>query len=82
VRGDAPDWQRLFERREDYAENTVPPLGLLLVAGADVQHSGIWLEVVAFAPDRQSWTVSARFLGRRHDRPAPRRLRRARQGLR
>jgi hypothetical protein len=62
VKGDAPDWQRLFERREDYAENTVPPLGLLLVAGADVQHSGIWLEVVAFAPDRQSWTVSARFL--------------------
>jgi phage terminase large subunit GpA-like protein len=62
VRGDAPDYVRLMERREDYPENRVPPLGLLLVAGADVQHSGIWIEVVAFAPDRQSWTITRRFL--------------------
>jgi phage terminase large subunit GpA-like protein len=62
MRGDAPDHVRLMERREDYAENWVPPLGLLLVAGADVQHSGIWVEVVAFSPDRQSWSITARFL--------------------
>ena len=62
VKGDAPDHVRLLERREDYPQGQVPPLGLLLVAGADVQHSGIWLEVVAFSPDRQSWTVDRRFL--------------------
>lgn len=62
MRGDAPDHEKLMERREDYPENQVPPKGLILVAGADVQHSGIWVEIVAFGADRQSWTVSARFL--------------------
>lgn len=62
MRGDAPDHVRLMERREDYTEGHVPPRGLLLVAGCDVQHTGIWAEVVAFAPDRQSWCVSARWL--------------------
>lgn len=61
-RGDAPDYVRLMERREDYSENHVPADGLLLTAGADVQHSGIWVEVVAWGRDRQSWTVFARFL--------------------
>lgn len=62
MRGDAPDHERLMERREDYRQNIVPPRGLLLVAGADVQHSGIWVEVVAYGADRQSWSVSWRFL--------------------
>lgn len=62
MRGDAPDHVRLIERREDYPENHVPAEGLLLVAGCDVQHNGIWVEVVAFAEDRQSWCVSRRFL--------------------
>jgi len=62
VRGDAPDHQRLMERREDYRENHIPPKGLLLVAGADIQHRGIWVEIVAYGADRQSWTVSARYL--------------------
>lgn len=62
LRGDAPDYVGLYGRREAYPENRVPPLGLLLVAGADVQHSGIWVEVVAFAPDRRSWSLSHRFL--------------------
>lgn len=62
IRGDAPEHERLLERREDYVENVIPPLGLLVTAGADVQHSGIWVEVVAWAPDRQSWSLTARWL--------------------
>ncbi len=62
IRGDAPDHVRLLERRDDYAENVIPPLGLLFLGGADVQHSGIWFEAAAFAPDRRSWSVTARFL--------------------
>lgn len=62
VRGDAPDHVRLYERREDYEQGVIPPLGLLLTAGVDVQHSGLWVEIVAWAPDRQSWTVDQRFL--------------------
>lgn len=62
MRGNAPDWQRLMERREDYPDGVIPPDGLIFVAGADVQHSGIYVEFVAFAPDRQSWSVHAEFL--------------------
>ena len=62
MRGNAPDWQRLMERREDYPDGIIPPDGLIFVAGADVQHSGIYVEFVAYAPDRQSWSVHAEFL--------------------
>ncbi len=62
VRGDAPDHVRLMERREDYPEKRIPPLGLLLTAGADVQHSGIWVHVDAWAPDAQSWVIWREFL--------------------
>lgn len=62
IRGNAPDWQRLMERREDYPDGVVPADGLILVCGADVQHTGIYAEVVAFAQDRQTWSVHAAFL--------------------
>ena len=63
MRGDAPDHERLMERRDaDLVENRIPARGLLMTCGADVQHSGIWAEVVAWASDRQSWTVTARWL--------------------
>ncbi|GJD51096.1 hypothetical protein OPKNFCMD_3847 [Methylobacterium crusticola] len=62
-RGDAPDHTRLMERREDgLTRFHVPAQGLLLVASADVQMRGIWYEVVAFAPDGQSWTVDADYI--------------------
>jgi len=34
--GEAPDWQRLYERREDWQIGTVPSGGLFLTAGAAV----------------------------------------------
>lgn len=62
IKGDAPDHVRLLERREDYEPSKIPPEGLLLVAGCDVQHSGIWFEIVAFGSDHQSWTIEHSFL--------------------
>ena len=60
VRGDAPDHVRLLERCEDgLPRGHVPPRGLILVAAADVQVRGIWAEVKAFAPNRESWVVDA-----------------------
>jgi phage terminase large subunit GpA-like protein len=60
VKGDAPDHVRLMERREDgLTKGHVPPRGLMLVAAADVQMRGIWCEVLAIAPDRQSYVVDA-----------------------
>lgn len=62
IRGDAPDHARLLERKGGYAEGHIPPRGFLLVTGADVQHSGIWYETVAYAPNGESWTVRHGFL--------------------
>jgi phage terminase large subunit GpA-like protein len=69
MRGNAPDHQRLMERRENYPQGIVPPDGLIFVAGADIQHDGIFVEAVAFSADRQTWTVDAEFLPGTTDNP-------------
>ncbi len=60
--GEAPDWQRLVERREDYRIGTVPRGGLLLVGGADVQKDRIEVSVWAFGRGKQAWLVEHRVL--------------------
>jgi phage terminase large subunit GpA-like protein len=62
-KGDAPDHTRLLERREEgFTRGHIPARGLLLVAAADVQMRGIWVEVVAFAPNRESFVVDTLYL--------------------
>jgi phage terminase large subunit GpA-like protein len=61
-RGDAPDHKRLMERREPYPRGHVPPRGLMLVAFVDVQMRGVWYEVIAVAPNRETWTVDADYI--------------------
>ena len=56
-RGEAPDWQRLYERREDYEVGTIPAGGLFLTAGVDVQADRLAFEVVAWGRGRESWSV-------------------------
>lgn len=60
--GEAPDWQRLVERREDYRIGSVPSGGLLLVAGADVQKDRIEVSVWAFGRGKESWLIEHRVL--------------------
>jgi len=60
--GEAPDWQRLIERREDYRIGTVPVGGLLLVGGADVQKDRIEASVWAFGRGKECWLVEHRGL--------------------
>jgi len=60
--GEAPDWQRLIERREDYRIGTVPSGGLLLVGGADVQKDRIEVSIWAFGRGKESWLVEHRVL--------------------
>jgi phage terminase large subunit GpA-like protein len=62
VAGDAPDHDLLFQRREDYRPGVIPSGALLLSGGADVQMRGIYVEIVAWAPDQQSWTIFADYL--------------------
>jgi phage terminase large subunit GpA-like protein len=54
---EAPDWQRLYERREAYRIGIVPERGLFLTAGVDVQKDRIEVEVVAWGRNKESWSV-------------------------
>ena len=56
-RGEAPEWKRLYERREPYGLGTVPRGGLLLTAGADVQKDRIVVEIVAWGRGKTSWSI-------------------------
>ena len=52
-----PDWERLYERREDWPYGTVPERGLFLCAGADVQQDRIEIDVWAWGRGLESWLV-------------------------
>ena len=56
-RGEAPDWHRLYERREDWSLGTVPAGVLLLTAGADVQRDRIEIDVWGWGRNLRSWLV-------------------------
>ena len=60
--GEAPDWQRLVERREEYRIGSVPQGGLLLVGGADVQKDRIEASVWAFGRGKELWLIEHRVL--------------------
>jgi phage terminase large subunit GpA-like protein len=56
--GDAPEWKRLFERRDQsYGIGAVPAQALLLTAGADVQQDRIEVQVIGWGRNRRSWLV-------------------------
>src|SRR5579885_893501 len=58
--GEAPDWKRLYERREQYKVGSVPRGGVFLTAGADVQRDRIEVEIVAWGRGKQSWSIDYR----------------------
>ncbi len=60
--GEAPEWQRLYDRREDYAIGRVPQGGLFLTAGVDVQKNRLEAEIVAWGRERESWSIDYRVL--------------------
>lgn len=47
-RGDAPDWERLLERAEDYPENWAPDDALAVTGGVDVQGARVELYLWAW----------------------------------
>jgi phage terminase large subunit GpA-like protein len=55
--GEAPDWQRLYDRRETYRIGTVAQGGLFLTAGADVQRDRIEVQIKAWGRGKESWLV-------------------------
>jgi phage terminase large subunit GpA-like protein len=55
--GEAPDWERLVERREDFCLSVVPREALVLTAGVDVQDDRLECDLWAWAEGYTSWLV-------------------------
>lgn len=55
--GEAPDWELLYGRRENYPIGQVPDPVVFLTAGVDVQKDRIELEVVGWGRNLESWSV-------------------------
>lgn len=58
-RGDAPDWEKLYARREHYQIGVVPAGVRFLTCGVDVQKDRFIYEVVGWGDGKQSWSVDA-----------------------
>jgi len=57
AKGEAPDYQVLMTRREEYALGTLPQGVCFLTAGCDVQKDRIVVEVVGWGRGKQSWSI-------------------------
>ncbi|PZF78240.1 phage terminase large subunit family protein [Aestuariivirga litoralis] len=68
--GEAPDWQRLYDRRERWTPGTVPEKALFLTAGADVQKDRIEIDVWAWGRGLESWLIDHIVIEGGPDRPA------------
>lgn len=56
-KGEAPDWQRLYDRREPYQLHLIPSGGLFVTAGSDVQKDRIEVSVYAWGRGKESWLI-------------------------
>lgn len=61
-KGDAPEWEILLSRREDYPIGTVPKGGLFLTAGVDVQRDRLEVVIRAWGRGRENWSVDYQIL--------------------
>ncbi|WP_261925765.1 phage terminase large subunit family protein [Methylorubrum sp. GM97] len=59
---DAPEWQDVYSRRDDYLTGTVPSGALILFAGADVQKDRLEVTVWGFGRNRERWLIEHRVL--------------------
>lgn len=56
-KGDAPDWEMMYRRREDYEKGTLPKGVLFLTAGVDIQHDRIEVEVKGWGRNHENWSI-------------------------
>lgn len=56
-KGEAPEWEILYRRREQYPLGIVPTRAVILTAGVDVQKYGLEVEVVGHGAPREGETT-------------------------
>lgn len=61
-KGEVPDWEAMYRRRQEYAFNTCPKGVLFITVGADVQRDRIEYEVIGWGRDFKSWSIDYRVL--------------------
>ncbi len=59
-RGDAPEWERLYHRREKYSLNRLPRRALVMTAGVDVQKDRLEAQLVGWGRGLESWIIDYR----------------------
>lgn len=62
IKGDVPEWQNLYNRREKYAINTLNNAVCFLTAGVDVQGDRLELEIVGWCKGKITYSVDYRIL--------------------
>lgn len=63
-KGEAPDWKRLYERREDYKTNTIPRRVVMLTCGVDIQKDRIECEILGLCRHKITYSIDYRvFMG-------------------
>jgi phage terminase large subunit GpA-like protein len=58
-KGEAPEWDHLYRRRESYPTNLIPSGALVLTAGVDVQKDRLVYEIVGWGRGKRSWSIDA-----------------------
>ncbi len=66
-----PEWEKLYRRRETYATGIVPEGAYVLTAGVDVQEDRMHVELVAWGPGLESWSVRYFVIPGQVERPEP-----------
>ncbi len=61
-KGDAPEWKRLFENREQYEINKPNTEVCFLTAGVDVQADRLEVEIVGWCKRKKSYSIDYRVL--------------------
>lgn len=56
-RGEAPEWERIYERREDFPLCECPAGVEFLTVGADVQRDRVEAAVWGWGKDKESWLI-------------------------
>jgi phage terminase large subunit GpA-like protein len=62
VKGDAPEWQRLYDRRESWQDNRLPAGALFLTCGVDVQKDRLEARVWGWGRGQQCWLADVRVI--------------------
>jgi phage terminase large subunit GpA-like protein len=61
-KGEAPPWENLFNRREQYRMNTPPTEVQFVTVGVDVQKDRLELEVVGWCRNKRTYSIDFRAL--------------------